>query len=366
MVLNINYYNGTPLTSVQNGTFNTTATSLALLGEQVVNFGLALNNNFVALLQHFANTSPPPNPIQGQIWFSTVDQILRVYSGTAWLAIPLPFDGNAGTAIVAITAEISVVITLSCGVIISCVSQLYVPPADLPTTVNIADVTYQFASLFENGLSAGITLAINPNGYQFSGTASTANVLTTARNITLNGSVTGNVYFDGSNDVVITNSLINALQGSVVSNASVSLPNWFTNVYVNSNGIVSDATTLIDNDVINALGFIPPSQIIIQGDATGVSIPNGNVFTTNVNLSASNVTPGNYNNVTVDYAGRVQFGTYDYPIQINGIILWYSQLIPNNWALCDGTTVPTPNGLFTTPDLTSDFVGPTRYIIRVS
>ncbi len=185
-------------------------------------------------------------------------------------------------------------------------------------------------------------------------------MLVTARNIALDGSVQGNALFDGSNDIVITSTLAN------VFNANVDNTAYYTKVLMSSNGLVMDANVIIDTDVINALGYAPPAEIDIIGDATGISISNGNIYTVNVTISNTNVTPGTYNTVTVGGDGRVQYGTVNYPIPINGIILWNSLLIPTGWALCDGTTVSTPSGLYTTPNLTSNFIGSTRYIVKVS
>ena len=64
MVYNVTKYDGTPLASVTDGTVDTTSSSIALIGRNAVNFGLALNENLVALMQHFANTSPPPWTVQ--------------------------------------------------------------------------------------------------------------------------------------------------------------------------------------------------------------------------------------------------------------------------------------------------------------
>jgi hypothetical protein len=362
MPYNISYYNGTPLVTVPDGSLNTTSTSIALIGPNTSSFGLALNENFIALLQNFASPTPPPTPAQGQLWFYTVQNILQVYDGQAWLAIPLPFDGNAGTAIVAINNVDSVVVVLSEGVIISAVSHQYFSPANLPASVSIADTTYLFSSRFLNGLLPGITLANDPNGYQFNGNALSANILTNGQNIYVTGSANGVVFFNGSNDVVLTTTLIN------VFNANVDNTQYYSKVLMSSNGTVIDANSIVASDIVAALGYTPPSQDIIQGDVIGESALIGNVFVTNVNLVNSNVIPGTYNTVTVDYAGRVQSGLMDNSINpVFGIILWYSASIPVNWALCDGSVVSLPSGgTFTTPNLSANYVGTTRYIIRIS
>jgi hypothetical protein len=359
MTYNITNYDGTPLVSVANGTVDSTTTSINLIGRNAVNFGLPLNENFIALLEHFANTSPPPNPLKGQIWFDTTSINVKIWDGSRWLIINPPFDGSAGTATVAVSPTIDIVVFISDGHIINAISHQTVVPSSLPTDVVIADRTYTFAARFPNGLFPGITLAEDPNGYQFNGTALNANALTTARNIALSGSIAGNVLFDGSNDVVITSNLINVLNANVTTG-------WFTNVYVNSNGIITDSTYIVDNDVWNALGYTPPSDVKITGDAQGNTSANGTVFTVNVTLTPTAVVPGNYTNVTVDSSGRVVSGNNDTPVPFKGIILWEDILVPNGWAACNGTIVTTPYGLVTTPNLTSFNIGTTQFIIKIT
>jgi hypothetical protein len=356
MVLNVTKYDGSPLVSVQDSTLDTTTTSITLIGKNAVNYGLPMNENFVALMQHFANTSPPPTPIQGQIWYNSVKSSLSVFDGQRWMVVTPPFDGNAGTASIAITPTLEVAATLSSGNIISVTSSQYVPPADLADTVTIADSTYNFKSRFPAGLTAGITLA-GTTEYLFQGTATSANVLTTARSISLSGSASGAALFDGSNDIVITSNLINVL------NANVTVGNYYTKFQIASNGLITDSNVIIDQDVYSALGYTPPAQVVINGDAYGNSVANGTIFTVNVFLSNTTVSPGSYNNVTVDATGRVVAAQNDFPIPVKGIILWDDVLVPNGWAVCDGTSVTTPNGIITTPTIPS--IGSVRYIMRV-
>lgn len=358
MVYNVTKYDGTPLASVTDGTVDTTSSSIALIGRNAVNFGLALNENLVALMQHFANTSPPPSPVQGQIWYDSVHSSLKVWDGYKWLIVTPPFDGNAGTATIVISSTIEVVAALSMGHIVSVTSHQTLSPADLPDTVTIADTSYDFKARFSNGLSAGITLATDPAGYKMYGTATQANVLTTARSIGLVGSITGNVLFDGSNDVVITSNLINVL------NSNISADTFYTKVKVSSNGLVTDGNLIVDQDVFAALGYTPPSQVFIGGDAYGNTVANGTVFTVNIALSNTTITPGYYNNVTVDAAGRVIAGQNDQPFPVKGIILWDDILVPNGYAVCDGSDVVTYAGTISLPNIPP--IGSARYIMRIS
>lgn len=359
MVYNVTKYDGSPLVSVPDGSLDTTSSSITLIGKNSVNFGLPLNENFISMMQHFANTSPPPKPLQGQIWFDTVSSSLKIWDGYRWLVVTPPFDGNAGTAVVSITPTVEVMVVLSAGHIISAVSHDEISPSQLADDVIIADTAYPFKPRFPNGLNPGITLANDPNGYMFNGLALKANALTTARTISTNGSITGSVLFDGSNNVVLTASLINVL------NANLNTSSYWSKVQVNSNGLVSDANVIVDQDVFSALGYTPPSDVVLSGAASGNATANGTVFTVNVTLSNTGVAPGRYNNVTVDSSGRVIAASNDLPVPIKSIVLWDDVLVPNNWAWCNGQAVVTPAGTINTPNLVANQIGGTRFIMRV-
>jgi microcystin-dependent protein len=79
---------GQTVATVLTGTTNTTATDLTLIGQNVVEYGLDQNENFVYVLENFANTTPPLQPLQGQIWFNTDSNTLtfRDISNT-WTAL---------------------------------------------------------------------------------------------------------------------------------------------------------------------------------------------------------------------------------------------------------------------------------------
>jgi hypothetical protein len=70
--------------SIAPGTTNTTATSLTLVGKNFPGYGQFLMQNFVQVLQNFNNTTAPNNPVIGQLWYDTANQVLKVYRGTTW------------------------------------------------------------------------------------------------------------------------------------------------------------------------------------------------------------------------------------------------------------------------------------------
>ena len=79
----INRFSGTQLVVLDDGTIDT-STSLGLVGRNYVGYGETQNENFVFLLENFANPAPPSRPITGQIWFNTTDNTAYAYDNTQW------------------------------------------------------------------------------------------------------------------------------------------------------------------------------------------------------------------------------------------------------------------------------------------
>jgi len=58
-----------------------------LVGRNYVGYGETQNENFVWMLENFANDFPPARPLQGQTWFNTLTNILHVYDGSKWTIV---------------------------------------------------------------------------------------------------------------------------------------------------------------------------------------------------------------------------------------------------------------------------------------
>lgn len=84
MTYKINKTDGSLLAEVVDSTVDQTSTDITLIGKNVSGFGEYINENFVKLLENFANTSSPNNPITGQVWFDTSQNRLKVYDGTGF------------------------------------------------------------------------------------------------------------------------------------------------------------------------------------------------------------------------------------------------------------------------------------------
>jgi len=79
----INRYNGQELVAIEDAAIDTT-TSLTFVGRNYTGYGEIQNENFLWLLENFANSVAPNRPVSGQLWYKTADNTLNVYNGTDW------------------------------------------------------------------------------------------------------------------------------------------------------------------------------------------------------------------------------------------------------------------------------------------
>ena len=95
MAYTLNLTNGSVLTTVADATINTSATSLTLIGRNYPRYGEIQNENFIKLLESFADTAQPAHPVAGQLYYDSNGSVnrLKVFDGTRFKEV--------GSAIVA-------------------------------------------------------------------------------------------------------------------------------------------------------------------------------------------------------------------------------------------------------------------------
>lgn len=234
----INKFNGEELVVLEDGTINTT-TSVNLVGRNYVGYGELQNENFVFLLENFANDAPPPRPLTGQIWFNTDDNSANVYDGVAWTPIGTakvsdiePENKNIGSLWLRTTDKTLQVwlgnswafigpeslpgfgITRATSVLLTDVDQTDHPAILLTIDGEViavcsSDEYTLHVNSYITGISTSIKKGINLSvSSKFTGNvdgnASSANRLTTAR--TING-----VPFDGQSNITIKSEIKNKL-----------------------------------------------------------------------------------------------------------------------------------------------------------
>ena len=86
MAYRINRTDGTLITEVIDGTIDSNSIDITLVGRNYAGFGEILNENFVKLLENFASSTSPRNPLQGQLWYDKNENRLKIYDGSTFRA----------------------------------------------------------------------------------------------------------------------------------------------------------------------------------------------------------------------------------------------------------------------------------------
>jgi len=228
--------------TVNDNTENSTSTSLTFIGKNFAGYGLALNENFLYLLENFSNSAGnyPPNPVQGQLWWDNTYKYLNVYDGTTWRTVYGALGSLTVNGAVAFSS-----ITASSGGQVS-------------------------------GYLTGAIGANTPNSGAFTTitTTSTINSQGTIASPTINANVVGNV---GSSHygVIATNAQpfitsVGTLTGLTVSgtiSASANITAQTSNVY---------ASRLVANTSVYSPAYFYANGLAFQGGVTSVAA-GGNV-----------------------------------------------------------------------------------------
>ena len=100
---------GAAITTIADGTVDTSSTSLTLIGKNYAGYGIFLNENFIKTLENFSNNTPPTNPLTGQLWYDNFNDILKVYNSTSNIWKPISSSiaqATAPSASISVTGDI--------------------------------------------------------------------------------------------------------------------------------------------------------------------------------------------------------------------------------------------------------------------
>lgn len=101
MSYKLNKTDGELLVELADGQIDTTTTDITLVGRNYKGFGESFNENFIKMVENFANTAAPGNPLVGQLWYDTSDQRLKLYDGNTFRTAGGPIVSNTRPSMVA-------------------------------------------------------------------------------------------------------------------------------------------------------------------------------------------------------------------------------------------------------------------------
>jgi hypothetical protein len=101
----LNKTDGTLLINLVDGTADgpdinpgQNVSDLDLFGKNYPIYGQWLGENFIKLLQNFANSTAPTNPLPGELWYNTSTGFLNIYTGTAWKLVSPVLSASSAPA----------------------------------------------------------------------------------------------------------------------------------------------------------------------------------------------------------------------------------------------------------------------------
>jgi hypothetical protein len=274
--------NGQVLTTIADGTINTSSTSLALPGRNYAGYGQYLDTNFVHAIENFANASPPANPLAGQLWFNTNSNTMYV----------CPIDGASSSNWLALTSTASGGTTTFGAVTVT--GNLSSNNAVISNNISASNITVQLATVQNTATIANANITTANIG-TLNTTVITTGGATTAGTITgtwtLNGTGTANSV---AGTVVYLNS------GNIVINNSGNTYGIKTDKYMYANGTpISFAGTYNNGNVFD---YLTGSNSVAQ--FSGVLAPTS-VTTANITTSGNTVAGSITGNWTLTAGSRL-------------------------------------------------------------
>jgi hypothetical protein len=303
---------GTTLTTIADGTVDTTSTNLSIPGPNYVGYGQKLNENLVYLLENFAsNSAPLGTNIQGQLWFNKSNQTLNVFTNQGFA----PVSGVTNSGIQPATYKDGDIwydssnnqMYLADSGIFKLVGPLYNKSMGvsgaIPTVVNdgtTIGVTHniiemQFGNVTLATFSSDLSFIPSPAMPGFPrinpGITINSNIASPTININVVGSVTGNVTGSLVGAEVVATNVYGNLTGNVAGN--------LVGTSVIANTLTGSLTGNTSSIVSSATNFSSANAQITSGNITGLT--NLTATTTNTtSLTATNaqITSGNITGLT--------------------------------------------------------------------
>ena len=321
MAYTINLTNGTTFATITDGTVNT-ASSMTLIGKNYAGYGQFLDDNFIHLLENSANTTAPPAPLTGQLWWdsnTTSGPLLKVYSGSTWKVIsgatasasaPSPavqgdlwYDNvNQQLKVCSVAGAPGTFIVVGPAYSSAQGQSGAIPVSITDTTGATFVVTGLYAS---NGL-VGIISNANDFVPVDAGIAAVFPKIYKGFTVYNSGNTSGNISNPGNITLAVNSSVIETVAstgvfvtGLISATGNITAANFVGNVIPPAGGAVSTTGNitggnLLTGGIMSATGNATGGNLVTAGLATVTgNVTAGNVLTGGLISATGNITGGN-------------------------------------------------------------------------
>jgi hypothetical protein len=274
MAYNITLTDGTAFATIADGTINTDS-SVTLVGKNYAGYGIFLDENFIQMLENFSDTTAPPTPLTGQIWWDSGNSLLKVYNGTIWKTI------SAATS-----------------------------SSTAPTSNVTGDLWYDTTNQQLKVWTGSSFIVVGPAFTSSEGTA---------------GAIPESINDIGSTPHFVTSLYVNSNRVAIVSYDPVFTPQspistWFPRIYpgitaniaiggsfsgnlISLGNITASAGGTSNVAVLSALGVGVTGIVSASGNITGGNITTGGTATVTGNVTGGNLAIGGLATVTGNITG---------------------------------------------------------------
>ena len=294
--------------TVQDGVVNT-QTDLSFIGKGYAGYGESIAENFLHLLENFANSSEPTKPITGQLYYDSTNSRLKVFNGSNFVPAGgnVPYQSAAPSALA--TGDLWVDSDTGQLYFYNGTSSVLVgPPSSTGTTngftfdtiLDSGDNSQNITKLFNDGnliavisedtftpkvtltgfatVKKGITLSTAIADNKFQGTASdadalggvaAANYLRANANDTTSGTISvandGGLIVGVDSDLAITVDASGGIIANTVNNTDITFK-------VNDGGVTTTVMTIDGSESRVGIGTTTPStKLHVSGTTTSTA-----------------------------------------------------------------------------------------------
>ena len=307
MTYQINNTSGAVVTTIPDG-YSDNTLSITLVGRKYAGYGEILQENLVKMLEHFSNNISPSNATAGQIWYDSVNKLVKYYDGSAW---------QTTANVIHLSANINSLSSTLTTAMNSNVSAINANIFAINANVTAANLAISSLNTLKAPL-ASPALTGSP-------TAPTATHLVANTQIATTQFVRNELgyYSDSSQLAANVSALITRFDANIASNVNA----------INANIALTNANVTAANAAISSLNALKAP--LASPTLTGTPVaPTANISVASTQLATT------------------QFVHNILPLGV--VIMWSGNVssIPYGWALCDGNTY----GSVVTPNLSNRFI----------